>query len=136
VEGVNTDTPAGTINGGHFIYYEEEYRNGYTNKGNLLGSWIGREGKGGQAWLTYWLSPKESIQLGYRNAKVAAGFLPGGTTQNDFSLRAVVRVKDDMELTGFAQYEAWKAPLLATGKVQNFTGSVQLAYFPKLRWSK
>jgi Capsule assembly protein Wzi len=136
VEGVNTDVPAGTINGGHFIYWEGEYRDGYTNKGNLLGSWIGREGKGGQAWLTYWLSPKESIQLGYRNAKVAAGFLPGGTTQNDLSLRAVIRVKDDLELTGFAQYEAWKAPLLAPGQVQNFTGYVQLGYFPKLRWRR
>jgi hypothetical protein len=134
VEGVNTDTPAGTTDGGHFIYWEGQYRNGYTNKGNLLGSWIGREGKGGQAWLTYWLSPRESIQVGYRNGKVAAGFLPGGTTQNDFSLRAVVRVKPDWELTTFAQYEAWKAPLLASGRVGDFTGSVQLAYFPKLRW--
>jgi Capsule assembly protein Wzi len=136
VEGVNTDTPAGTIDGGHFIYWEGQYRNGYTNKGNLLGSWIGREGKGGQAWLTYWLSPKESIQVGYRNAKVAAGFLPGGTTQNDFSLRAVVKIKTDLELTSFAQYEAWKAPLLAPGRMSDFTGSVQLTYFPKLQWKK
>ncbi len=136
LEGVNTDTPAGTINGGHFVYWEGEYRNGYTNKGNLLGSWIGREGKGGQVWLTYWLSPKESIQFGYRNAKVAAGFLPGGTTQNDFSLQVVKRLKNDLELTGFAQYEAWKAPLLAPGRVDNFSASVQFAYFPKLRWAK
>jgi hypothetical protein len=136
VEGVSTDPPAGTIDGGHFIYWEGEYRDGYTNKGNLLGSWIGREGKGGQAWLTYWVSPRESIQLGYRNAKVAAGFMPGGTTQNDFSLRAVVRLKNDLELTGFAQYEAWKAPALAVGRFQDFTSSVQLGYFPKLRWSR
>ena len=136
IEGVNTDTPSGTMDGGHFIYWEGQYRNGYTNKENLLGSWIGREGKGGQAWLTYWLSPRESLQFGYRNAKVAAGFLPGGTTQNDFSLRAVVRLKPDWELTSFGQYEAWKAPLLASGRVSNFTGSVQLAYFPKLRWSR
>jgi hypothetical protein len=136
VEGVNTDTPAGTINGGHFVYWEGEYRNGYTNKGNLLGSWVGREGKGGQAWVTYWLSPKESIQFGYRNAKVAAGFIPGGTKQNDFSLSAVKRLKNDLEFTGFAQYEAWKAPVLAPGRVDNFSASVQLAYFPKLRWGK
>jgi hypothetical protein len=137
VEGVNTDTPVGTRNGGQFIYWEGEYRNGYTNKGNLLGSWIGREGKGGQAWLTYWLSPRESVQLGYRNAKVAAGFIPGGTTQNDLSLRAVIRVKDDLELTGFVQYEAWKVPVLAPGRVQNLTSSIQLAYFPKrLRWPR
>ena len=136
VEAVNTDTPAGTINGGHFIYWEGQYRNGYTNNGNLLGSWVGREGKGGQGWLTYWLSPQESIQVGYRDAKVAAGFLPGGTTQNDFSLRAVIRIKSDLELTGFGQYEAWKAPLLAPGRVSDFTGSVQVAYYPKLQWKK
>jgi hypothetical protein len=135
-EGVSTDTAAGTIDGGHFIYWEGQYRNGYTNKGNLLGSWIGREGKGGQAWLTYWRSPRESIQLGYRNAKVAAGFLPGGTSQNDFSLRAVVRVKADLELIAFAQYETWKAPLLAPGRMNDFTSSVQLGYFPKLRWRR
>ena len=134
VEGVDTDTPAGTQDGGHFIYWEGQYRNGYTNKGNLIGSWIGREGKGGQAWLTYWLSPRESLQLGYRHAKVAAGFLPGGTTQNDFSVRAVIRLKPDIELTSFAQYEAWKAPLLATGSKNNFTASVQLKYFPKWRF--
>ena len=81
-EAVSTD-PVSSTQGGQFIYYEFEYPDGYTNKGNLLGSWIGREGKGGQAWLTDWLSPKEYIQLGYRNAKVSKNFVPGGTTQND-----------------------------------------------------
>lgn len=134
VEAANTDTPAGTINGGHFIYWEGQYRNGYTNQGQLLGSWIGREGKGGQAWLTYWLSPRESLQFSYRNAKVAAGFVPGGTTQNDFSLRLVKRISPDLELTAFGQYEGWKAPLVATGRMNDVTASVQLAFFPKLHW--
>ncbi len=35
----------------------------YTNKGNILGDWIGREAKGGQAWLTYHLSGNEWVQL-------------------------------------------------------------------------
>jgi hypothetical protein len=48
----------------------------------------------------------------------------------------VKRVKSDLELTGFAQYEEWKAPLLAPGEQRNFTGYVQLAYFPKLRWQR
>ena len=42
----------------------------YTNKGYMFGNWIGREGKGGQAWLTYWLSPQERIQLSYRNVQI------------------------------------------------------------------
>ncbi len=47
--------------------------------------WVGRQGKGGQAWLTYHLSPREDIQFMYRNAKASAQFIPGGTTQNDFA---------------------------------------------------
>jgi Capsule assembly protein Wzi len=136
VEAASTDTPAGTIDGGHFIYWEGQYRNGYTNQGHLLGSWVGREGKGGQAWLTYWLSPRESVQFSYRNAKVATGFMPGGTTQNDWSVRIVKRLTQNTELTAFGQYEAWKAPLLTPGRTTNFAGLLQLAYFPKWRWER
>jgi hypothetical protein len=133
VEAVSTDPPPAP-GGGHFIYFEDAYHDVYTNKGNLLGSWIGREAKGGQAWLTYWLSPQESIQLGYRNVKASQQFVPGGTTQNDFSVRAVFRVKRDIELNLFEQLEFWKAPVLATGLQKDFTSALQIAYFPKLAW--
>ncbi len=132
-EAVSTD-PVSSTQGGQFIYYEFEYPYGYTNKSNLLGSWIGREGKGGQAWLTDWLSPREYIQLGYRNAKVSKNFIPGGTTQNDFNIKAVLRLKDDLELDAFGQAEFWKVPAWVTGQQHDFTGSVQLTYYPKLSW--
>ena len=135
VEAVSTD-PVSSTQGGQFIYYEVVYPDGYTNKGNLLGSWIGRQGKGGQVWLTDWLSPKEYIQLGYRNAKVSNSFIPGGTTQNDFSIKAVLRLKDDLELNAFGQAEFWKVPALASGRQNDFTGSVQLTYYPKLGWRR
>jgi hypothetical protein len=134
-EAVSTD-PVSSTQGGSFIYYEFEYVDGYTNKGNLLGSWIGREGKGGQAWLTDWLSPKEYIQLGYRNAKVSKSFIPGGTTQNDFNIKAVLRLKDNLELNAFGQGEFWKVPALAPGPEHDFTGSVQITYYPKLSWHR
>jgi Capsule assembly protein Wzi len=134
-EAVSTD-PVASSQGGQFLYYEFEYPDGYTNKNNLLGSWMGREGKGGQAWLTDWLSPKQYIQLGYRNAKVSKTFIPGGTTQNDFNVKAVLRLKDDLELNAFGQAEFWKVPALATGAQHDFTGSVQLTYFPKLSWRR
>ena len=136
-EAVSTDpVSANAGQGGQFIYYEFEYPDGYTNKNNLLGSWIGRQGKGGQAWLTDWLSPKEYIQLGYRNAKVSKTFIPGGTTQNDISVKAVLRLKEDLELNAFGQVEWWKVPALASGLQHDFTGSIQLTYFPKLSWHK
>ena len=134
-EAVSTD-PVANSQGGQFLYYEHEYIDGYTNKGNLFGSWMGRQGKGGQAWLTDWLSPKEYIQLGYRNAKVSKTFIPGGTTQNDINIRAVLRLKDDLELNAFGQAEFWKVPALASGPKNDFTGSFQLTYFPKLSWRR
>jgi hypothetical protein len=132
-EAVSTD-PVASSQGGQFLYYESEYKDGYTNKGNFFGSWMGREGKGGQAWLTDWLSPKEYIQLGYRNAKVSKTFIPGGTTQNDINIKAVLRLKEDLELNAFGQAEFWKVPALASGPHNDFTGSFQLTYFPKLSW--
>jgi Capsule assembly protein Wzi len=132
-EGVSTD-PDSSAAGGQTLYYEFVYRDGYLNKDNLMGSWMGRQGKGGEAWLTDWLSPKEYIRLGYRNAKVSKNFIPGGTTQNDFNIRAVLRVKEDLELNAFGQVEFWKVPALASGEQHDFTGSIQLTYFPKLSW--
>jgi hypothetical protein len=130
VEGVSTD-PGGGTPGGQFLYYEFEYPDGYTNKGNMLGTWLGREGTGGQAWLTDHINPREYIQLGYRHAKVSKTFIPGGTTQNDINLKAVLRLKDDLELNAFGQAEFWKVPALASGQQHDFTGSVQLTYYPK-----
>jgi hypothetical protein len=134
-EAVSTD-PDALPAGGQEVYYEYEYKDGYTNEHNLLGSWMGREGKGGQAWLTDWLSPKEYIQLSYRNAKVSKSFIPGGTTQNDFNIKAVLRLKPNLELNAFGQMEFWKVPALASGQQHAFTGSFQLTYYPKLSWRR
>ena len=48
-----------------------------------MGSWIGREGKGYQAWSTYSISPQSSIQASFRYAKIAKDFIPRGSTQWD-----------------------------------------------------
>ena len=53
VEAVNTDPPVLRSLGGTFNYFETVQEQGYTNKGFIMGDWIGREAKGGQAWLTY-----------------------------------------------------------------------------------
>ena len=119
---------------GQYIYWETEYRQFYTNKGYLFGSWIGREGKGGQAWLSYWLNPQSRLILGYRNAKETGNFVTGGTTQNDLNAQAIVRIRKDLELNAFAQYERWNVPLLKAGTQNQFTGSAQLTWYPKLSW--
>lgn len=115
VEGVSTDPPVSNSNGGHFMYWEGIERQGYTNNGQMFGDWIGREGKGGQAWLTYHLSGNEWIELSARNQKVAKDFVPGGTTLNDIRLQAVKRIHRDLEVNGSIAYEQWKAPIYPTG---------------------
>jgi hypothetical protein len=132
-EAVYTDVSVSNSYGGSFMYVETIQRQGYTNKGNIFGDWIGRESKGGQAWLTYHRSPNESFQLSYRNAKAAKDFVPLGTTQNLFTVSAVKRLKPDVELNAWLQYERWKAPVYKPGAQTDVTTNVQITWYPELK---
>ena len=57
-------------------YFNTHYANGYTTYGQIIGSWIGRQGDGIQAWSTYWFSGQKKIQLGYRR-QYDRSYLPG-----------------------------------------------------------
>jgi hypothetical protein len=133
VEGVNTDPGVLPSRGGHFQYWEIVQLQGYTNKGYITGDWMGREAKGGQAWLTYHLSGNEWIELEYLNKKIPKDFIQYGTTQNQFRVSAVKRFSPDVEMKSFVQYEGWKAPVYKTGHQSNTTLSFQLTWYPKLR---
>jgi hypothetical protein len=132
-EAVYTDLSVSNSQGGSFMYYETIQRQGYTNEGNIFGDWIGRESKGGQAWLTYHLSGTEFVQLAYRNAKAAKDFIPGGTTQNDFTAKVVKSIRPQVELDGWMQYERWKAPIYKTGGQSDVTTTVQVTWYPQIK---
>ena len=128
-EGTTTNPHDPESNNGRLLLWEGVQIQGYTNKGYILGDWIGREATGGQAWLTWHLKPDEQIQLQYRNAKAASDFIPGGTTQHDLSAEVVLRPVRALEIRTSLQGELWKAPLIAQGQQRDFVGSVQLTYF-------
>ncbi len=130
VEAANTDPPTHRSNGGLFLYWEQIQKQGYTNKGIIFGDWIGRESKGGQAWLTYHLSPKEQVQLSYRNAKAAKDFIPGGTTQNSLQGSIRKRVTRQVEVQGLIEVEEWKAPIYLPQKQNDIHGSLQVTWYP------
>lgn len=136
LEGANTEpashaNPDGSlINQGQFLYVETVQKQGPTNKG-FLPDWVGRQGKGGQAWLTWHLSGNEDIQFMYRNVKASAQFIPGGTTQNDFAGSVVKRIAKDIEVKGLVQYESWKAPIYKTGARSDTTAAAQITWYPK-----
>jgi Capsule assembly protein Wzi len=139
IEGVSTDCSTLICQGGSGNYIEAIQLQGYTNKGFIMGDWIGREAKGGQAWLTYHLSGNEWAQLEYLYKKTPKDFIPGGTTQNEFKVSVVKRLSQDVELNAWLQYERWKAPFTENGVNLNLTGlqqdtviAAEFTWFPKL----
>lgn len=134
-EAAYTDVPAKTSQSGQFMYYEAVEKQGYTNNGQLFGDWIGREDKGGQAWITYHLSGNEWLQVGVRHQKAARDFIRGGTTLNDLNFQAVKRLGKDFEIDGKFAYERWKAPIYLPGLQTVTTTTVQFTWFPERKVS-
>jgi hypothetical protein len=119
-----------------FVYYDlRRYRSGYTNDGNLLASWIGRAGRGGQGWLTYSFSPRNKLQLGYRLQDVSKDFIGGGRLV-DYSANGNFMLSHQMEVSGLLQYEQWRFPVLSSTRQSNVTASLQLTYYPRWRTGK
>ena len=133
VEAVYTDYPTTRSTGGEGNYDEGVQLQGYTNNGFIMGHWIGREAKGGQAWLTYHLSGSEWISLQYLNKKNAKDFIQLGTTQNAYRLDLVKRLRPDVELNAYVQEELWKAPIFKPGLQSDTTGGFQVIWHPHLK---
>lgn len=107
----------------------DRYRSGYVNDGNLLGSWIGRAGRGGQGWLTYSLSARNQVQFGYRLQTVAPDFIGGGRLA-DYSAQSEFMLGPNVSLSGLFQYEQWRFPVLNSTRQSDVTASVQLTFYP------
>jgi len=135
VEGAMTDTDQSRSVRGSFMYWETIQKQGYTNNGQLFGDWMGREGKGGQAWLTYHLSGNEWVQVNYRRQKNAKDFIASptaeyGTTLDDVGVQAVKRIGKDFEVNGNFTLEHYKAPIYLPGQQTVTTTSIQLTWLP------
>jgi hypothetical protein len=128
-EGFKADPRLGTI------YIDRRYHSGYTNGGNLMGSWIGRQALGGEAWVKYSFSPRDSLQVGYRHQEVDR-YLAGGGRLNDFSLTGQYRLGVSAAVSARAQYETWDFLALRPGPQTEFSTSVQLTLYPGLRWRR
>ena len=130
VEGVNTNPPSSSLSG-HFVYFDNFYHDLSTNNKNIIGSWIGRQGQGLRAWTTYWFNSRDSLQFGYRHAKVAGDFIPRGETLNDGFVKVNWWVRNDLAVSAFLQYEKWLAPVLARNPQTNWTSSVEISFWPR-----
>jgi membrane-associated phospholipid phosphatase len=114
-------------------YSNGQYVNGYTNEGQLIGTWLGRAAQGEAIRSNYWLSPRKKIGVELRHRKIDRQYLPQGGTQNDVALNADFLAKASFRLSGVVQYERWQIPLLATAAQNNVTASFQIGYWPQGR---
>ncbi|HVJ04869.1 MAG TPA: capsule assembly Wzi family protein [Candidatus Saccharimonadales bacterium] len=130
VEGGTTDTTDLRAKGGRLYYYEGIYKDGYTNKGYLLSTWLGREGTGGQAWATYWFNPESTLMVGYRTLKVSQYFVPQGVSQGDTYAKLRYQWRNGLALQMMVQAERWRAPVLAATPQTNVVSQIQVSFRP------
>lgn len=132
VEGIYTDIP--NLGTPGVEYFNTRFLSGYTNYGQIIGNPIGREGRGLNAWTTYHLSARNSVQLHYRNQHVNPEFLRGGYLQ-DFEASETLATAGGLVFSGNAKYEHWNFPLLAATGKNNVSAFLQVSFRPVGGWN-
>lgn len=137
VEAVYTDAPVrGGSNGPGSFYYDGTWRSGYTNNGNLIGSWVGRGGQGEQVWTTYWFTPRNKLQFNYRHQEVSKQFFLHGGNLTDAGVNADFLVRSSFSVSASVQYERWDFPVISANAKNNVTTSIQLTFWPQQQFQE
>lgn len=131
VEGGYTDPPnsGGDIGFGAF-YWDGTWISGFQNARHLMGSWIGRQGQGAQAWTTYWFTPRNKLQFGFRHQKVSQQFIANGGTLTDANVRAEFWPRSSLGLSAWVQYERWLFPVILPNVSRNVTAALEIRLEP------
>ncbi len=130
LEAASTESP-GFPNRGNLNYWNDQYRDGYTNNGNVIGNTVGRMGRAIQAWATYWISPTDNLQFSYKHSTVRKEFVPQGGAWQDYSVRYEMYRPSGLYLKSQVQYENISSyPLLFSGPKHNVTTAVEVGFFP------
>jgi membrane-associated phospholipid phosphatase len=135
VEVASTESPGffnfGGPNRGNLNYWNQTYRDGYTNQGNLIGNTVGRMGRSIQGWLTYWMSPTNTFQFSYKGNSISANFIPGGADWQDYNLQAQTYSRSGLYMKSSIQYEhISNYPLLFNGPRNNVSATLEIGFSP------
>ena len=132
MEGAYTTSENRTIGNGQ-NYWNGPYKDGYTNKGLLIGDPVGRDGVEWQAWTTYWISPLSKVQVSYRNHYISPKFIKGGGTQNDVQATTGLQLKHNLEMELGVQSERYIIPLLTRTRAPQYdvSGWAGITYSPE-----
>ncbi len=137
MEGVSTEAPGIGVdlyNKGQFNYFDDTYRDGFTNDSFLMGNTVGRDGRSIQSWWTYWLSANNNLKFIYRHNSVATDFIPGGGAWQDYAVSSEtylgngIYVKAQLQFENIAHY-----PILFDGPEKNFTAIFEFGFSPQTK---
>jgi membrane-associated phospholipid phosphatase len=131
VEGLASNAAATAQYKGTFFYWNGAYHDGYTNRGNVIGSWIGRDSQSIWAEARYWISTSNTFTVTGRTVQLDPGFIPAGGHTSDISVAETIRIKRDFQATAQLQYERWNIPALTPGAQRNLSTVVELRYAPR-----
>lgn len=117
---------------GSLNYWNLDYPGGYTYDGNLMANVVGREGVTSQAWIRYWISPRHTLDLSWKQSKVFSDFVPGGGKWQDYQAGYSVTKASGVYFKGFLQFEhIFAYPLLFSGSRNNLVAAVELGFLPQ-----
>jgi hypothetical protein len=119
--------------GGTQYFINNQYRDGNTNKGFLLGNAVGRDARSMEGRSGYWFSARTRVEAGYRQTKGSTKFLPGGSTISDGFLNASYAFGPHWSAQAFTQYERFLIPSYMAVTQHNVSGSLQITWSPNLR---
>jgi len=118
-------------NHGDLNYWNDQYRDGATYRGFLIGNTVGRMGQAYQGWLTYWISPRNTLQAIYKNNRVDSAFITGGGAWQDYGVRSEVYLHSGFYLKSEFQYENISHyPILFNGPRRNVTAAIEFGFSP------
>lgn len=130
LEGISSAASSVTQYHGNFFYYNGAYHDGYTNRGNIIGSWIGRDSIAYWGQVKYWISSTHAVTLTARQVQLDDNFIPNGGHTANISVGDSYRLRNRWSVEAQLQYERWNVPLLAQGPQRNLGILLQLSYSP------
>ena len=131
VEAVSSEGLATTFGGQHF-FINNQYLDGNTNKGFLLGNAVGRDGRAIEGRTGYWFSARTRLELGYRQNKIGTDYLPNGGTITDGFVNGSYAFSPHWQAQLFTQYERFLIPSYTNGSQHNTSGWLQITWTPEL----
>jgi hypothetical protein len=135
VEAVSS-TGLATNFGGQHYFINNQYLDGNTNKGFLLGNAVGRDGRAIEGRTGYWFSARTRLELGYRQNKIGNDYLPNGGTITDGFVNGSYAFNSHWQAQIFTQYERFLIPSYMNGSQHNTSGWLQIAWTPELHLHK